>query len=285
VLNYETVMNWPFPDVVQSYTTRDTILYALGLGYGTDPLSADDLKYVYEKDLISAPTYPVVLGNPGAWMTNQETGIDWVKSLHGEQGLKIYAPFPGQGTVVGKNRVVGVIDKGPGKGALLMMERDVIDQTTGKLLATRTSTSFLRGDGGCGAPPRQQAKATELPDRSPDISYTLDTRPDATLIYRLSGDYNPVHVDPAVAKKAGFERPILHGLCTFGVVGRALVDALCNKDPSRLKELNGRFSSVVYPGDAVTVDVWKEGTGSAKFRARVASRDAVVFNNGQALYS
>lgn len=285
MLDYETVMNWPFPDVVQSYTLRDTIIYALGLGYGADPLSADELKYVYEKELVSAPTYPVVLGNPGPWMTNPKTGIDWVKSLHGEQGLKIFAPFPGEGTVVGKNRVVGVVDKGPGKGALLMMERDVIDQATGKLLATRTSTSFLRGDGGCGAPPRQQPKATELPERTPDLSYTLDTRRDATLIYRLSGDYNPVHVDPAVARKAGFERPILHGLCTFGVVGRALVDALCDKDPSRLKELNGRFSSVVYPGDAITVDIWHEGRSAAKFRARVAARDAVVFNNGQALLS
>jgi metal-dependent amidase/aminoacylase/carboxypeptidase family protein len=98
-------MNWPFPDVVQSYTSRDTILYALGLGYGADPTSRDDLPYVYEKGLVAAPTYPVVLGNPGAWMTDPKTGIDWVKSLHGEQGLKIFAPFPPQGTVVGKNRV------------------------------------------------------------------------------------------------------------------------------------------------------------------------------------
>jgi acyl dehydratase len=283
VLNYETVMNWPFPDVVQSYTSRDTILYALGLGYGVDPLSAVDLKYVYEKELISAPTYPVVLGNPGPWMTDPKTGIDWVKSLHGEQGLKIFAPMPPAGTVIGKNRVVGVIDKGPGKGALLMMERDIIDQATGKLLATRTSSSFLRGDGGCGAPPREQPKPVAMPERSPDISHSLASRPEAALIYRLSGDYNPVHIDPATAKKAGFDRPFLHGLCTFGMVGRALVASLCDGDPVRLKELGGRFSAIVFPGDTITVDAWNQGGGEYLFRARVAERNAVVFNNGRAV--
>jgi hypothetical protein len=258
VLNYETVMNWPFADVVQTYTARDTILYALGLGYGADPTDSAELPYVYEKELVAAPTYPVVLGNQGPWMTDPRTGIDWVRSLHGEQGLKIFAPFPPQGTIVGKNRVVGVIDKGPGKGALLMMERDIVDQESGKLLAMRTSTSFLRGDGGCGAPAMEQAKPVTLPD-------------------------NPMHVDPAVARKAGFERPILHGLCTFGVIGRALVATVCDGDPAALKELGGRFSSVVYPGDTITVDIWREDAGEIKFRARIAERNAVVFNNGHAV--
>lgn len=283
MLDYDAVMTWPFADVVQTYTARDTILYALGLGYGVDRADADELRYVYEKDLICAPTYPVVLGNQGPWMTDPRTGIDWVRSLHGEQGLKIFAPLPPQGTVVGKNRVVGVIDKGPGKGALLMMERDIIDSATGRTLAMRTSTSFLRGDGGCGAPPKEQVKPVTMPDRAPDLSHTLTTRPEATLIYRLSGDYNPVHVDPAVARKAGFDRPILHGLCTFGIIGRALVAAVCDGDPSRLKELGGRFSSVVYPGEAVSVDVWKEQAGEVKFRAHIAGRNAVVFNNGRAV--
>ena len=283
MLDYDAVMNWPFADVVQTYTARDTILYALGLGYGVSSAERDELRYVYEKDLMSAPTYPVVLGNPGAWMTDPKTGIDWVRSLHGEQGLKIFAPLPPQGTIVGKNRVVAVIDKGPGKGALLMMERDIVDSATGKILAMRTSTSFLRGDGGCGAPPKEQPKPTAIPDRAPDLSYAWTTRPEATLIYRLSGDYNPVHVDPAVARKAGFDRPILHGLCTFGMIGRALVAAVCDNDPSRLKELGGRFSSVVYPGEAVSIDVWNAQSGEVRFRARIAGRGAVVFDNGRAV--
>jgi acyl dehydratase len=122
-----------------------------------------------------------------------------------------------------------------------------------------------------------------IPERAPDLSHALTTRPEATLIYRLSGDYNPVHVDPAVAKKAGFERPILHGLCTFGMSGRALVAAVCDGDPSRLKEIGGRFSAVVYPGETIGFDIWKEGAGEIRFRARVAERNAVVFNNGRAV--
>jgi acyl dehydratase len=283
VLNYETVMNWPFADVVQAYSTRDTILYALGLGYCAGSAIEADLRYVYEKELVAAPTYPVVLGNPGPWMTDPRTGIDWVRSLHGEQGLKLFAPLPAHGTIIGRNRVVGVVDKGPGKGALLMMERDVVDQETGRLLATRTSTSFLRGDGGCGAPPTEQPRPTTLPDRAPDLSHALTTRPETTLIYRLSGDYNPVHVDPVVARKAGFERPILHGLCTFGVIGRALVAAVCDGEPSALKELGGRFSSVVYPGETITVDIWRESPRELQFRARIAERNATVFNNGRAV--
>lgn len=285
MLNYDVVMNWPFPDVVQTYTARDTILYALGLGYGVDPVDESDLRYVYEKDLVAAPTWPVVLGNPGGWTRDPKTGIDWVKALHGEQGLKIFSAMPPAGTVVGKNRVTEIIDKGPGKGALLLMERDIVDQATGKVVAMRTSTSFLRGDGGCGAPPKEQPKPATVPDRAPDITHELTTRPEATLIYRLSGDYNPVHVDPAVAKRAGFERPILHGLCTFGMSGRALVAAVCDDDPSRLKEIEGRFSAVVYPGETITFDIWKEGAGEIRFRARIASRNATVFNNGRAVIS
>lgn len=280
MLNYDVVMNWSFPDVVQAYSRRDTMLYALGLGYGHQPTDEAELRYVYEADLIAAPTYPVVLGNPGPWMTDPRTGIEWVKSLHGEQGLRVYKPLPVEGTVVGRNRVVGVIDKGEGRGALLMLERDVIDQATGEICATRTSTSFLRGDGGCGAPPMEQKKPHALPERAPDLTHDVYSRPEAALIYRLSGDYNPVHADPKVAAKAGFARPILHGLCTYGMIGRALVTTICDGDPTRLREAGGRFSAPVYPGETISVDVWKEGAGRYGFRARVAERNVVVFNNG-----
>lgn len=283
MLDYATVMNWTFPDVAQSYQARDTILYALGLGYGCDPSDPAQLRYVYEEGLVAAPTMPVVLGNPGPWMRDPRTGIEWVKSLHGEQGLIIHAPLPVSGTVVGKNRVTDIIDKGPGKGALLLMERDIIDQATGKLLATRTSTSFLRGDGGCGAPPKPQPRPPAIPDRAPDIVHRLATRPEAALIYRLSGDYNPVHADPKVAARAGFSRPILHGLCTFGMIGRALVDTVCAGDPARLKELHGRFSAPIYPGETIAVELWREAEGGVLLRAKSAERDVVIFNNGRAV--
>lgn len=280
MLDYDAVINWRFDDVVQTYQRRDAILYALGLGYGRDPTDTGDLRYTYEKDLVAAPTMPVVLGNQGPWMQDPRTGIDWIKSLHGEQGLKIFAPLPPEGTIVGKNRVTGVIDKGPGKGALLMMERDIIDQQSGRLLATRTSTSFLRNDGGCGAPAGRAPDPAIMPDRSPDAVHVIETRPEAALIYRLSGDYNPIHVDPAASAKAGFARPILHGLCTFGMIGRALVAAACDGEPARLKEMAGRFSAPLYPGETIMVEVWRGPANSIFFQARLKERDVVVFKNG-----
>ncbi|MBL8835605.1 MAG: MaoC family dehydratase N-terminal domain-containing protein [Alphaproteobacteria bacterium] len=279
MLDYDTVINWPFPDVVQDYTTRDTMLYALGLGYGQNPADPAELRFVYEDGLCAAPTMPVVLGNPGAWMRDPRTGIDWVKSLHGEQGLKIFAPLPAQGSVIGRNRVTGVVDKGPGRGALLMMERDIVDTATGALLATRTSTSFLRGDGGCGAPAASDPPPPPVPARAPDIVHAIATRPEAALIYRLSGDYNPVHADPKIAAKAGFARPILHGLCTFGVIGRALVATACAGDPARLRGLAGRFSAPIYPGETIETQIWTEPDG-LRFQARCVERDVVVFKNG-----
>ena len=282
MLDYDTVMNWRFEDVRQTYTERDTILYSLGLGYGQDPMDLDDLKFVLEDRLVAMPTMSVVLGGPGPWMADPRTGIDWVKSLHGEQGLKVYKPLPVAGTVIGRNRVVDIIDKGEGRGALLMMERDIIDEASGELIATRTSTSFLRGDGGCGGPARKQPTPYQIPDRPSDVSYSMTTRPEAALIYRLSGDWNPIHAYPEKAAKAGFERPILHGLCTYGMIGRALIAAVAGHNPERLKQYGGRFSSPVYPGDTISVHVWDEGNGRFAFQARVAERDAIVFNNGLA---
>ncbi|MBC7727059.1 MAG: MaoC family dehydratase N-terminal domain-containing protein, partial [Microbacteriaceae bacterium] len=146
MLNWKQVLDWKFADVEQSYTERDAILYALGLGYGQDPMDEAGLRYLYEAHeagLQAVPSLSVVLGGPGAWMRDERTGIDWVKSLHGEQGLVVHAPLPPAARVIGRNRVTGIIDKGPGKGSLLLMERDIVDADTGTLLATRTSSSFL----------------------------------------------------------------------------------------------------------------------------------------------
>ncbi len=222
------------------------------------------------------------MGGPGAWMRDARTGIDWVRSLHGEQGLVVHAPLPPEATVIGRNRVTGVIDKGAGKGSLLLMERDIVDAATGQLLATRTSSSFLRGDGGCGAPAREQYKPEPVPTRAPDLVRRIETRPEAALIYRLSGDWNPVHASPAVARKAGFERPILHGLCTFGIACRALLATVCGNDPSKLKMMNGRFSAPVYPGETQTIDIWQETGGRVRFRTRIEARGITAFDFGEA---
>ncbi len=282
MLDYETVMNWSFEDIRQTYSERDVILYALGLGYGQDPLDADQLQFLLEDRLVAVPTMAVVLGGPGRWMANPRTGITWIKSLHGEQGLKIFRPMPTEGTVIGRNRVVNIIDKGEGRGALLMLERDIVDEATGEIIATRTSTSFLRGDGGCGAPPQEQPTPHPAPTRAPDARYEMATRPEAALIYRLSGDWNPIHADPAKAKSAGFDRPILHGLCTYGMIGRALIATACGGKPERLRELNGRFSAPIFPGETIRVDVWDEGGGQFAFEATIPDRETTIFKNGLA---
>jgi len=276
---------WPFQPIEHRYTARDTILYALGLGLGQDPLDREQLRFVYEDGLQALPTLAVVLGYPGFWAKDPATGIDWVKLLHGEQSLQLHAPLPAAGAVVGTTRVTAIVDKGAGKGALMVSERDIRDAASGQLLAVSRSVSFMRGDGGFAAGGQRSDDAppprAATPDAPPDHVCELTTRPEAALIYRLSGDYNPVHVDPAVAQAAGFQRPILHGLCSFGVSGVALLKTLCGWNPARLKEIGCRFSAPVYPGETLRVEMWQRGE-AVQFRTRVVERDLVVLSHGSA---
>jgi acyl dehydratase len=224
----------------------------------------------------------VVLGYPGFWIGDPRTGADWKKVLHGEQVIEIFKPLPTAATVIGRSRVTGLFDKGKDKGAVLVSERDVIDKSNGDVLCRLTSTTMLRGDGGFGGPSGPLPAPHPLPDRAPDQAVSIATLPQAALIYRLSGDYNPLHADPAVARSGGFEKPILHGLCTFGVVCRALLDAVCGNDPSKLRKMQVRFSAPIYPGETVVTKFWKEAGGVVSFRAKVKERDLVVINNGRA---
>jgi acyl dehydratase len=280
--DYTTLLNWQFEDITHTYSDRDTILYALGLGCGSDPVDKSELHFVYEEKLAALPTMAVVLGYPGFWLKDERTGVDWMKVLHGEQGVILHKPLPASGTVIGKTRVTSIIDKGVDKGSLLFSERDVVDKKTGALLATLKSTTVMRGNGGYGGPNTAVPEPHQLSERSPDIVLDLKTLPQAALIYRLSGDYNPLHADPAVATAAGFERPILHGLCTFGVAGRAILRACCDNEPARLKEMHLRFSAPVYPGETISTEMWRDGK-TISFRARTLPRDVVVLNNGRAV--
>ena len=284
-IDVHKLKHWPFVPVEQHYTERDTMLYALALGVGHDPLDRDALRFVYEDGLQALPTMAVVLGYPGFWAKDPASGIDWVRLLHGEQSLRLLAPLPAAGTVVGHTRVSAIVDKGADKGALMRSERDIVEAASGRLLAVASSVSFLRGDGGFAArgqpsddapPPR-----APTPEGPPDHVCELPTRPDAALLYRLSGDYNPVHADPAVARAAGFERPILHGLCSFGVSGVALLKTLCGWNPARLQQIGCRFSAPVYPGETLRVEMWQRGA-QVQFRTRVLERDRVVLSHGSA---
>lgn len=281
-IDRDRLLSWEFPDVVQTYTRRDTMLYALGLGIGADPLDRAQLAFVYEDGLKALPSMGVTLGYPGLWLSDPKTGVDWRKVLHGEQGLHIFRSLPTAGTVIGRTRVVDVVDKGAGKGALVLSERDILDQATEDLLCRLTSTSFLRGDGGFGGPSRPTPPAHSVPERTPDIEIACPTLPQAALIYRLSGDYNPLHADPDVARVGGFDRPILHGLCTFGVASYAVLVGAAGRDPDRLASLDVRFTAPVYPGETITTQIWTGEDGVVSFRSRVRERNLVVLNNGRA---
>jgi acyl dehydratase len=277
----EKLLNLAIPTVEQTYTAKDAMLYALGVGLGFDPTDRNQLDFVYEKNLKVLPTFAVVLAYPGLWMRDLDTGIDAIKVVHGEQGLTLHKPLSPAGAVVGKSRVAGVVDKGEGRGALVTVERKIYAKGSGELIATVTQTAFCRGDGGFGGPSGPTPKPHELPARAPDLVCDLPTSPQAALIYRLSADINPLHADPDVAKAAGFPKPILHGLATYGVAGHALLKAACGYDPARLKSLNARFTAPVYPGDTFRTEIWLDGS-VASFRTTAIERNVVAISNGRA---
>ena len=276
---YEKLLNYPIPEMRQHLRWQDVAMYNFSVGLGQDPMDEQQLDFLYEPRLKVMPSMPVVLGAPGFWSRNPDTGMDWVKILHGEQGLILHKPLLTEGDIIGRSRVTGLVDRGEGKGALMYSEREVIDAKTGDLLATVTSTSFLRGDGGFGGPSGPVKKPHPEPERAPDVSLDLATRPEQALIYRLNTDLNPLHIDPKIAAAAGFPRPILHGLCTFGTICHALLKTLCDYDTARFGKMDLRFSSPVYPGETIRTEIWHEAGGAA-FRARVVERDKVVVSNG-----
>ncbi len=280
-IDYDKLLGLHIPEVEHSYTDRDTMLYALGVGVGHDPLDTRQLDFVYEKNLKPLPSLCCVLGYPGFWARDLNTGIDWVKIVNGEQGFALHGSLKPKGTVLGKTRITEVVDKGIGKGALVYTERKVVDKASGELIATVTQTTFCRADGGFGGPPRESSPVHKLPERAPDLICDLATRPEQAMIYRLSADRNPLHIDPEVAKAAGFPKPILHGLGTFGVVGHALLRSVCDYDPSRVKSFGGRFSAPVFPGEAIRTEFWRDGN-IVSFRALVPERNIVAMNNGRA---
>ncbi|MBI4191805.1 MAG: MaoC family dehydratase N-terminal domain-containing protein [Betaproteobacteria bacterium] len=282
--------SWPFGAVEQTYTDKDTMLYALSVGLGADPLDENQLKFVYEKNLQVLPTMANVLAYPGNWMRDPAAGIDWLRVVHGEHTMRLHKPLPAAGTIIGRTRITGVVDKGVGKGALLLRQREIFDQANGALLATLEQVSFCRGDGGYSANGGADGKQIsdppppaphELPKTDPQIVCDLPTLPQMALIYRLCADRHLLHADPAVARAAGFPRPILHGLGTLGVAGHALLKCCCGYDPAKLRSLRLRFSAPVYPGETIRMEMWKNGA-VVSFRARVVERDIIVLNNGYA---
>jgi acyl dehydratase len=277
-IDYAALKAFDIPEVRQRVSANDVMLYALSIGLGQDPMDAAQLDYVTEKRLRAMPAMANVLGYAGFWLADPRTGVDAVKLVHGEQSMTIHATLPTEGMVIGKTRVTEIIDKGAGKGALLYSSRD-IHEAGGKLLATIDGTTFLRADGGFGGPSGPVKAPHPLPDRAPDAVLDLATRPEQALLYRLNGDMNPLHSDPELAARAGFPRPILHGLCSFGVIAHALLKSLCAYDAEKFGRMDLRFTAPVFPGETIRTEIFHE-PGGAAFRARVVERDIIVANNG-----
>lgn len=267
-------------DMHFAYSERETMLYALSVGMGRDPLDAHELPFVFEgAGLQAVPTMAVVLASTGII---RRLGIDFAKILHGEQRLTLHRQLPIAGELLANSRVAAVYDKGAGKGAVLLLETAVRSAADGAPLFTFVMTIMARGDGGFGGPQGSGPEPHQLPERAPDKIDIFETRPEAALLYRLNGDRNPLHADPRVAGRVGFARPILHGLATYGIACRAVLRTVCDYDAGRVKSFDARFSAPVYPGDHIVTDMWADGH-LVSFRCRVPDRDVVVLNNGRCL--
>jgi acyl dehydratase len=281
-INYDEIMQLSAVGKPFSYTDRDTMLYALGVGFGRDPMNEEELPFVYENGLRTLPTQATVLGGAGFLLAR--SGINYLMIVHGEQRLAMHRPLPLAATVVSDERVVGAFDKGKDKGALVVTQRNIRLHESDEPLCTLSSTIFARGDGGFGGPKDGAPEPHRLPRRTPDLVHDCDTRPDQALLYALCGDRNPLHRDPSVARAAGFPRPILHGLCTYGTACRAVVSTICKYDPARITGFDVRFSAPVFPGETISTEMWIDGD-VVSFCSKAKERDVVVINNGKCTLS
>lgn len=279
--NADALLGLAIPEVTQSYSVREAILYALGVGIGASPTSPTHLRFVYENDLVVLPSMAVVLGHPGFWPRDLDTGLDFNRIVHGEQTLRLFRHLPSAATLTSRSRITSVSDKGPGKGAVIAYERQLFDGDD-VLVAEVGQTLFCRGDGGMGSAGVAPPALSDVPVGPPQRVARLTTLPQAALLYRLSGDMNPLHADPASARAAGFDRPILHGLATYGAACFGLLDDAHR--PEALRRLDARFRAPVYPGETLETRVWSEGR-TIRFSSRVVERDVIVLSHGLAEFA
>jgi len=278
-LNYDELMSTVQTDLPFSYTDADTMLYALSIGMGNDPLNLRELPYVYEQGepLKTVPTLATVLVPE---MFPVGLGWDYSRILHSEQRMRLYRPLPAAADLLINKRVVDAFDRGPKLGALILLEAEGRLASDDTVLFTMGCTIVARGDGGFGGPKGKGIPPYRPPRREPDLSCDITTRQDQALLYRLTGDRNPLHADPAAARAVGFDRPILHGLCTFGVACKAVLQTICDYDYTLVREFDARFSTPVLPGDTITTDMWQDGN-VVSFVCSVKEREAVVLRNGK----
>jgi len=281
--NLEALRSFRLDHIEYGYSRKDVILYSLGVGAGANPTDTADLAYVYEDGLRTLPTFGAILAYPGFWIREHpELGVDWRMALNGEQGITLFRPIPPEGKVVGRLRVEHLIDKGPGNDLLIQSIREIADGNTGEPICNVANTIVCRKSGVNISTASQSKRASPaMPERPADLACVQPTLTQAALIYRLSGDLNPLHVAPDVAKSAGYAKPILHGAATWGIVAHGLLKALCQSDDTLVRTYFARFTAPVYPGDTLTTQVWLLDPGVAAFRTEVVDRHAVVMDFGR----
>lgn len=274
------LLTFQIPRVRQTLTAREVAFYALSIGMGWNPLDLQSLRFVDPlRGPAVMPTMVLVMAHPGFWLGHAESGVDPNAVLHASQHFEILAPLPREGVIESSSHVTRLVDKGPGKAALIFTTTELMSDT-GAALARLERITYIRNGGGFGGS-SENPPGTVLvrPAGPPDQVIDLPTRPEQALLYRLNGDYNPLHSDPDVAAKSGFRAPILHGLCTMGIVGHALLRALAGYQGERMRSMSLRFCGAVVPGETVRTEIWKDG----RFRARTLERDTVVVDDGAAV--
>ena len=287
-INYEKLMAYDSGELPVLYGARDCIIYALGIGIGMDPMDRNQLKFVHERWIEAFPAMAGVLGWVGrTFSTNPEFGVDERRVVAAAQRITLHRPLEAEGNLLARTRVKEVIDKGEGGGAIIVAERS-LTKTSGEPVATIQNTTFARGQGGFGGKVTQSPPVHKLPEGEAPLRCDLPTPPNLALIYRLNGDENPLHVDPERAQVAGFPRPILHGLATYGIAAHAIVRTVAAYRTERFRSMEARFVKPVFPGDVIRTEMWvNKGTSGQEvsFRCRVPERDEIVLGNGLALIS
>ncbi len=268
-----------YTDIEYSYTDRETMLYALSIGLGRDPLDEKELSYVYEQrgPLKTLPTMASVLVQD---LFGPDLGWDYGQVLHVEQRMSLYRPLPASADLLINKRVAAVYDLGPRRGASVLFEAEGRLAADDTALFTIGSSVLARGDGGFGGPRGSGPAPHRPPRREPDLVCDLATRADQPLWYRLNDDRNPLHADPAAAAAVGFDRPILHGLCTYGIACHAVLKTICDYDYTLIEGFDSRFSAPVLPGDTIRTDMWQDGN-VVSFQCRAVERDVLVLRNGK----